>query len=183
MLKAFVALDSGWFYLANIIGLGVMALVFHDFWFRVLMAVGALWDLYWMIRRIRKGPSYSYEQMLRESASATYKVSKAAMVAFVCSFVIAMGLVAWDAVDQSLGPEHPLSNARLGLRLGGLFAMAVCFAIVGTVTFRALRCTTRLRKGLCLKCGYDLRAHGGGSGDRCPECGSPLAAPAARPAA
>ena len=38
------------------------------------------------------------------------------------------------------------------------------------------RQTTRLREGLCLKCGYDLR----GSPDRCPECGS--AAPA-RPAA
>jgi hypothetical protein len=122
------------------------------------------------------------QQEQTSSPSATrawwHEVSKPARAAFACGVPIAIGLVLWDAVDDSLGPEHPLSITRLGLRLGGIFAIAVCFVIAGIGTFRAWRATTRLRKGLCLRCGYDLRAHRGG--DRCPECGSPLAA---RPAA
>jgi hypothetical protein len=107
-----------------------------------------------------------------------HEVSTPARVAFVCGIPVAFGLVIWEAVDDSLGPEHPLPVARLGLRLGGFFACGVCLAIAGVGTFRAWRWTNRLRQGLCLGCGYDLRAHGGG--DLCPECGSPLSA---RPAA
>lgn len=111
-----------------------------------------------------------------------HEVSKPARAAFVCGFPIAFGAAIWEAVQgDSLGPEHPLSITRLGLRLVPFFATAVCIAIGLTGTFRAWRATTRLRKGLCLTCGYDLRAHR--RGDRCPECGSPLARPAARPAA
>ena len=100
-----------------------------------------------------------------------------ARVVFVCAILIAFGLVIWEAAaGDSLGPEHPLSTARLSLRLGCFLACGACFAIAGIGTFRARRWTARLRNGLCLKCGYDLRA----ASDRCPECGSP---PAVRPAA
>ena len=102
------------------------------------------------------------------------EISTPARVAFVCGFPIAFGLIICEAVfDDSLGPEHPLPIGRLALRLGCFFACGLIFAIAGIGQFRAWRATTRLREGLCLRCGYDLRAHTGG--DRCPECGWPLA--------
>ena len=122
------------------------------------------------------------QQEPTSSPSATrtwwHEVSTPARAAFVCGFPVAFGLVIWEAVQgDSLGPEHPLGAARLGLRLGCFFACGVSIAIAGVGTFRAWRGAARLRKGLCLKCGYDLRA---AASDCCPECGSPLAV---RPAA
>ncbi len=119
------------------------------------------------------------EQTLSPPATRAWwhEVSVAARAAFVCAVSVAFGLVIWEAVfGDSLGPEHPLGIARLSLRLGCFVACGVSFAIAGIGTFRAWRLTTRLRRGLCPICGYDLRA----ASDRCPECGSPSAA---RPAA
>ena len=95
-------------------------------------------------------------------------MSKPARAAFVCAIAAAFGLVICEAaMDEWLGPEHPLSDSRLSLRLGCFAACGVSFAIAGVGTFRAWRWTARLRKGLCPACGYDLRASAG----RCPECG------------
>jgi hypothetical protein len=51
------------------------------------------------------------------------------------------------------------------------FLMLVLAAPVGLgqLAIPALRRRHRRRRGLCAKCGYDLRA----SPERCPECGSP----------
>jgi hypothetical protein len=89
---------------------------------------------------------------------------------------IAIGAGVWEATDDSLGPEHPLPIARLALRLVTIFATAAALAIVSITAVRLARQAMRLREGLCVKCGYDLRA----STDHCPECGTPVPA---RPAA
>lgn len=88
-----------------------------------------------------------------------HELATPARAVFVCALPVAIGLAFWEAVDRSLGPEHPLSLGRLGLRLASLSASAVLIAIASTGTFRARRGTARLRKGLCPACGYDRRAH------------------------
>ncbi len=55
--------------------------------------------------------------------------------------------------------------------------LAVLSSIMPTIwllTRRRRRRKNRLAHGLCLKCGYDLRAHH--PGDECPECGTPIPA-------
>jgi hypothetical protein len=58
-----------------------------------------------------------------------------------------------------------------------LWALTLLLAVVTIVGVAKLRrADKRSRAGLCAVCGYDLRA----SSERCPECGSPIAAPTDR---
>ena len=49
---------------------------------------------------------------------------------------------------------------------------AVYVLLVGGVCLRRRRRIKRAMRNICLKCGYDLRAHR--PGQRCPECGTPI---------
>jgi hypothetical protein len=61
----------------------------------------------------------------------------------------------------NMAPEWPGNLANAGL--AALLIVSLLF-----YDFRRLRKETRERFGLCLTCGYDLRA----TPDRCPECGT-----------
>jgi hypothetical protein len=112
------------------------------------------------------------QQSLSPSATRTWLlgVSWQACAAYVCTLLIALALPFWDAIHNRSPDTHPLQFDRLCLRIAALFATALNVAIVGRVVYRSVRRTTRLRNGLCLTCGYDVRANDG----CCPECGSPF---------
>jgi hypothetical protein len=68
----------------------------------------------------------------------------------------------WSEVDRQLW----VAVSYVNLLLLSLLAKGALFYAHRRITL-PLR---RVRAGLCGRCGYDLRAHGGG--ERCPECGA-----------
>jgi hypothetical protein len=77
----------------------------------------------------------------------------------------------WKAKRRRNSSRGPIDEAELRVPCWALVATA---CVLPAVWIRSrVRSGRRKRRGLCLRCGYDLRASGG----RCPECG--YAAPTA----
>jgi len=89
--------------------------------------------------------------MTRRQASAIVRVTLAALF-------LGGGLVAVEYLDRAAGSVFIL--------------LAVAVPVLGLLFFSPSENRRRFRErhGLCLTCGYDLRAHK--PGDKCPECGT-----------
>ena len=95
-----------------------------------------------------------------------------AAVCFAVSFADANGLLIYHPSGRG---ETTFERVGHGLLMGGGFLIGSFFgvrAVMMAARLWALR--RRLRRGLCPRCGYDLRA----SPDTCPECGLAAARPA-----
>ena len=69
--------------------------------------------------------------------------------------------------DSWILPTRPIWP---GLTINTLFYAAILWALFAMPA--ALRRKRRIKRGLCVKCGYDLR--GSSAASACPECGTPL---------
>ncbi|MGA2440326.1 MAG: hypothetical protein ABSH08_05175 [Tepidisphaeraceae bacterium] len=74
-----------------------------------------------------------------------------------------------ERIDYNLVTRMGLPINERGWRVTfPLWWLALFFGIVPAMAFLRRRRSTRDASGLCIKCGYDLRA----TPDRCPECGT-----------
>jgi hypothetical protein len=92
--------------------------------------------------------------------------------AYVCCILIVFAFLYWES-SHDAAHGHRLDIIDYCIWVVGMFAAAMGFVIPGIGIFRGWRLRTRLREGLCLACGYDLRASEG----HCPECGLPFQRP------
>jgi hypothetical protein len=85
-----------------------------------------------------------------------------------CSFRVRGPTVTFTQITGGVA-TGAMTYSGVGVPLWFLLGLAGAFpAVAGFRHRRHRRLSERSRRGLCLTCGYDLRA----SPDRCPECGS-----------
>ncbi len=72
--------------------------------------------------------------------------------------------------DEEFPSIPMLFNCTVAIPYSYLAVLCAVMPTIWLLTRKRRRHRHRLAHGLCLKCGYDLRAHK--PGDRCPECGT-----------
>jgi hypothetical protein len=78
---------------------------------------------------------------------------------------------AWGYIDPT-GKDITLQERDIVVPAWGPLGLGATVSLwLFFVLRRRRRIARRVGQGLCLQCGYDLRAHK--AGDKCPECGTP----------
>jgi hypothetical protein len=78
-----------------------------------------------------------------------------------------LSLIAWPLVSSFARPEHCRDWMGLILTVGCALPGAAVGILTAFGNYRLALERYRRSNGLCVRCGYDLRA----AGERCPECG------------
>lgn len=117
--------------------------------------------------RIRVGIS---KVVAAENVTFAYPLLNRSVSVFQSDFLDKLGFqLCWWSI-----PDKPGINGPVGwysITVPGWFALLVCLIFPAFSLKRVLRRRARIRRGLCGKCGYDLRPS---KSEKCPECGMPI---------
>lgn len=84
-----------------------------------------------------------------------------------------LGFAYFCGLRSYIGSEEPTYDTPFVEVVVPLWAIVLLSGIPLVLpVVRAERSRCRIRRGMCVRCGYDLRAHK--PGDKCPECGTPV---------
>ncbi len=138
-----------------------MRWLFVPLWIPALLSAAALGTCR-MLHRPRVGHGLNRDRSIARWNRVIHVLS-------IPVLAVAFGLAGSFAVEYLSPILFKATSLSLAARGLGWFVGAVPGAVLGLILFaRHETKLDRKKRGLCLKCGYDLRA----SKNRCPECGT-----------
>jgi hypothetical protein len=88
------------------------------------------------------------------------------------------GSVVDPIMGMSIQRQLPMKPIYPGFAINTIFYAAILW--LPFAAFGVIRRRRRIKRGLCVPCGYDLRGRGNSGGGTCPECGAAIPMPDSR---